>query len=71
MEKTVKVPVELIYDMNRKIEEIKRKLEEIEEIILPTEEISEEERKEIEKLKEGSLHGEYVEWEKIKEELLG
>ena len=69
MEKTVKVPIDLIYDMNRKIEEIKRKLEEIEEIILPIEEISEEERNEIEKLKEESLNGEYVEWEKVKKEI--
>lgn len=55
-----------IYDEVKKIRE---KLEKLEELILPTEKVSEEELREIRKLKEESLKGEHVDWDKLKREL--
>ncbi|AIY89238.1 hypothetical protein [Geoglobus acetivorans] len=52
-----------------KSKKIREKLELLEELIIPTEEISEEELREIRKLKEESLKGAYVDWEELKREL--
>ena len=57
-------------EINEKLEEIKKRIEELENIILPSEEITEEERNEIKKLREESLKGDYIEWDKLKEEIL-
>ncbi len=55
-----------IYDEVKKIRE---KLERLEELILPTEKVSEEELREIRKLKRESLRGEHVDWDELKREL--
>jgi hypothetical protein len=47
---------------------IREKLETLEEAIIPKESISKEELFEIQKIKEESLEGEHVEWEKLKKE---
>ena len=49
--------------------EIRERLEALEEILIPSEDISKEELEEIEKLKEESLSGKHVEWERLKREL--
>lgn len=46
----------------KEIIEVKKKLETIEDIIIPSEKVSEEELNEITQLKEESLKGEYVKW---------
>lgn len=48
---------------------IREKLETLEETIIPKESISKEELFNIQKLKEESLEGEHVEWEKLKKEI--
>ncbi len=53
----------------KEIIEVKKKLETIEDIIIPSEKVSEEELNEITQLKEESLKGEYVKWSKLKKEL--
>ena len=53
----------------KEIIEVKKKLETIEDIIIPSEKVSEEELNEITQLKEESLKGEYVKWSKLKREL--
>jgi len=53
----------------KEIIEVKKKLETIEDIIIPSEKVSEEELNEITQLKEESLKGEYVKWRKLKKEL--
>ena len=55
----------------KEILEVKKKLETIEEIIIPTEKVSDEELIEIMQLKEESLKGEYVKWSELKKELSG
>ncbi|MCK4398726.1 MAG: hypothetical protein KAV25_07020 [Methanophagales archaeon] len=47
---------------------IREKLETLEEAIIPKESISKEKLFEIQKLKEESLEGKHVEWEKLKKE---
>ena len=61
--------MEKLNKISEKLDEIKRKLEEIEELIFPTEEISEEEMKELEKLRNAPMD-EFIEWDELKEELL-
>ncbi|MEA2053641.1 MAG: hypothetical protein U9O96_00765 [Candidatus Thermoplasmatota archaeon] len=51
----------ILKDIHKELLFIRRKLEELEEIILPTEKLSEEELKELRKLKNDS-NNEYVEW---------
>ncbi len=46
----------------KEIIDIKKKLQTIEDIIIPSEKVSEEELAEITQLKEESLKGEYVKW---------
>ncbi len=53
----------------KEIIEVKKKLQTIEDIIIPSEKVSEEELAEITQLKEESLKGEYVKWSKLKKEL--
>jgi len=53
----------------KEIIEVKKKLDTIEEIIIPSEKVSDEELKEITQLKEESLKGEYVRWNELKKEL--
>jgi hypothetical protein len=53
----------------QEVVEIREKLEALEEMLIPSEEISKEELEEIERLKEESLSGEHVEWNKLKKEL--
>jgi hypothetical protein len=53
----------------KEILEVKKKLETIEDIIIPSEEVSEECLEEIEQLKAESLKGEYIEWADLKKEL--
>ncbi|MCZ7393763.1 MAG: hypothetical protein ABOK23_09165 [Candidatus Methanoperedens sp.] len=49
----------------KEILEVKKKLETIEDIIIPSEKVSEEELNEITQLKEESLKGEYVKWSEM------
>ncbi len=49
----------------KEIMEVKKKLEAIEDIIIPSEKVSEEELNEITQLKEESLKGEYVKWSEM------
>ena len=49
----------------KEIIEVKKKLETIEDIIIPSEKVSEEELNEITQLKEESLKGEYVKWSEM------
>ena len=60
------VSMSMVY---KEIIEVKKKLETIEEIIIPTEKVSDEELEEITQLKEESLKGEYVKWSELKKEL--
>ncbi len=53
----------------KEIIEVKKKLDTIEEIIIPSEKVSDEELQEITQLKEESLKGEYVRWSEFKKEL--
>ncbi len=53
----------------KEIIEVKKKLDTIEEIIIPSEKVSDEELQEITQLKEESLKGEYVRWNEFKKEL--
>ncbi len=53
----------------KEIIEVKKKLDTIEEIIIPSEKVSDEELQEITQLKEESLKGEYVRWNELKKEL--
>jgi hypothetical protein len=53
----------------KRIIEVKKKLDTIEEIIIPSEKVSEEEFQEITRLKEESLKGEYIRWSEFKKEL--
>ena len=65
---TKEVSMPMVY---KEILEVKKKLETIEEIIIPTERVSDEELDEIMQLKEESLKGEYVKWTELKKELSG
>jgi len=60
----------LLEEMHKELIEIRRKLEVLEEIIIPKEEIPEEELREIQKLKEESLGGKHMKWKDLKKELL-
>ncbi len=60
------VSMSMVY---KEIIEVKKKLETIEEIIIPTEKVSDEELGEITQLKEESLKGDYVKWSELKKEL--
>lgn len=53
----------------KEIIEVKRKLDTIEDLIIPTEEVSQDELEEIEQFKKESLKGEYVRWDELKKEL--
>ncbi len=59
----------LLKGIYHEVVEIRERLETLEEILVPSEDISKEELEEIEKLKEESLSGEHVEWERLKREL--
>lgn len=59
----------LLKDIYNEIKKIREKLEQLEELIIPVEKVSEEEVKEIRKLKEESLKGEHVDWDELKREL--
>ena len=59
----------LLKEIYNEIKRIREKLELLEELIIPKEEVSEEELEEIRKLKEESLRGEHIEWEELKREL--
>jgi len=59
----------LLQEIYSEIKKIREKLELLEELIIPTEKVSEKELQEIRKLKEESLKGEHVDWEKLKREL--
>jgi hypothetical protein len=61
---------------NSKLEEIyqevltiRKKIEALEDLIIPTENASEDEVREIESLKDESIRGENVSWDEIKREL--
>jgi len=60
---------ELLQEIYNEVVRIRKKIEMLEEMLVPKEEVSEEELLEIEKLKEESLRGEHVEWKKLKREL--
>lgn len=66
--RTKEVSMPMVY---KEILEVKKKLGTIEEIIIPTEKVSDEELDEIMQLKEESLKGEYVKWSELKKELSG
>jgi|GEM_PF-687502 len=66
--RTEEVSMPMVY---KEILKVNKKLETIEEIIIPTEKVSDEEFDEIMQLKEESLKGEYVKWSKLKKELSG
>ena len=53
----------------KRIIELKKKLDPIEEIIIPSEKVSDEEFQEISSLKGESLKGEYIRWSVFKNEL--
>jgi cytoplasmic iron level regulating protein YaaA (DUF328/UPF0246 family) len=53
----------------KRIIEVKKKLDTIEEIIIPSEKVSDEELQEIIQLKKESLKGEYARWSDFKKEL--
>lgn len=53
----------------KEIVEVKKKLDTIEDLIIPTEEVSKEELKEIEQLKKESLKGEHVRWDELKKSI--
>ncbi|MFQ6089268.1 MAG: hypothetical protein ACE5K0_10255 [Candidatus Methanofastidiosia archaeon] len=60
----------LLKEIYSEILQIRKKLDMLEEIIIPKEQVSEEELEEIERLKKEALRGETVRWEEIKKELL-
>ena len=60
------IPLQEIYS---EIKKIREKLEQLEELIIPTEKVSEEELQEIGKLKGESLKGEHIDWDELKREL--
>ena len=60
----------IMKDIHKELLFIRRKLEELEEIILPTEKLSEEEIEEIRKLREQSVNGEHIKWDELKEKSL-
>lgn len=66
--RTKEVSMPMVY---KEILAVKKKLETIEEIVIPTEKVSDEELEEILQLKEESLKGEYVKWSELKKELSG
>ena len=59
----------LLQEIYSEIKKIREKLEQLEELIIPTEKVSEEELQEIRKLKEESLKGEHIDWDELKREL--
>ena len=59
----------LVKEIYTEVIQIREKLETLEEVIIPKESILKEELLEIQKLKEESLEGEYVEWDNLKKEL--
>jgi len=59
----------LLNGIYHEVVEIRERLEALEEILIPSEEVSKEELEEIEKLKEESLSGENVEWDRLKKKL--
>ena len=48
---------------------VRKKLESFEEILIPAEQVSKDELKEIEELKTESLNGEHVRWDELKQRL--
>ena len=60
---------DLLQEIYNEVVRIRKKIEMLEEMLVPKEEVSEEELLEIERLKEESLRGEHVEWDKLKREL--
>ena len=55
-----------LQEIYSEIKKIREKLKQLEELIIPTEKVSEEELQEIGKLKEESLKGEHVGWDELK-----
>ena len=60
----------LLKEIYEEILYIRNKLDTLEKIIIPEEEITPEELEEINILKNQSLKGENIEWDKLKKELL-
>lgn len=60
----------LLKEIYAEVLDIRKELDMLEEIIIPEELISQEERKELKKLRKESLKGENVRWDEIKKELL-
>ena len=60
----------LLKEIHEEILYIRNKLDTLEKIIIPEEEITPEELEEINILKNQSLKGENIEWDKLKKELL-
>ncbi|MBU7045226.1 MAG: hypothetical protein HXS54_02225 [Theionarchaea archaeon] len=61
----------LLKKMYAEILSIRKKLDLLEEILIPGENISEKELREIQRLREECLKGEAVQWEEVVKELLG
>ncbi|AGK61362.1 hypothetical protein Asulf_01371 [Archaeoglobus sulfaticallidus PM70-1] len=59
----------LLQEIYSEVKKIREKLELLEELIIPSEKVSEQELQEIRKLKEESLKGEHVDWGELKREL--
>jgi|GEM_PF-2091152 hypothetical protein len=55
----------LLKEIYSEIKKVREKLEMLEELIIPTEKVSEEELLEIKKLKEESLKGEHIDWDEF------
>ncbi len=58
----------LLEKIYREVVAIRKRLEILERIIIPEEEISEEELNELRKLKQEALKGEIISWDEVKEE---
>ena len=57
------VSLKMVYN---EIIRVRKKLESFEQILMPAEEVSKDELKEIEELKTESLNGEHVRWDELK-----
>ncbi len=60
---------DVLQEIYGELRRIREKLEDIEELIVPVEEVSDEELAEIRKLKEESKKGQHIQWEVLKREL--
>lgn len=61
-----RVSLTMVYN---EIIKMRKKLERFEDIIIPSEEVTKDELKEIEQLKTESLKGEHVRWDELKKRL--